>query len=234
MSIGPLAGIGYLVALAACVAVYLRDTTTSRAVARASKAGAATEAVPTPYQVRSIIADSFALQWFALWSAIIGAVVFIPFGIYALVDAYTPGMVIALCAVIVAAIMVAVFLLVHRRSLPAHDRRRQGIASHWHYHDEQAVWQRATALRQAAWGHDSGRDRRARVGRRVTGVGATVGFAAALLLCFVLFVTHPEARVRPGLAHAGPGVTYSGSWALASTRLAGRLRRCVWSACSPR
>jgi len=206
MSIGPLVGIGYLVALAACVAVLVRDTAISRAVVQAARDGATKEAVPTPYQIRSIIADSFALQWFALWSAIIGAVVFLPFGIYAVVDAYAPGILIAVCALIWAAIMVAVFLVVRRRTVPAHDRRRQSIASHWIYEDEHAVWQRAAGPSES----DADRDWRARVGRGLTGMGATIGLAAALVLLLVLFVTHPHARTLPGSAHAGPEVTYTG------------------------
>ena len=206
MSIGPLVGIGYLVALATCVAVLVRDTAISRAVVQAARDGATKEAVPTPYQIRSIIADSFALQWFALWSAIIGAVVFLPFGIYAVVDAYAPGILIAVCALIWAAIMVAVFLVVRRRTVPAHDRRRQSIASHWIYEDEHAVWQRAAGPSES----DADRDWRARVGRGLTGMGATIGLAAALVLLLVLFVTHPHARTLPGSAHAGPEVTYTG------------------------
>lgn len=197
-SMGLLLVLGYLVGMAVCVAVTLRDLTTSKAVAAAADAGAPPQAVPPPHQVHSVIEEELTpIVGFIYGSIAILGLLAVPLFFFAVSSAFGQGIVVSLVAMAYLAGLWWLSRRIRHRVIPAQRRRREVIAEHWPPAREEAAWQRAREAKRDGAGSGEG-DPRVRIGARIVGFAGAVAVVAAQVLYWVLIITHPDAQQWPG------------------------------------
>lgn len=189
---------GYLVGLAVCVAMTLRDITTSTALAAAASSGASKEAVPPPHQVRSVIEEEFVpILGFIYGSIGVLGLFVVPLFFFGISSGFLPGVLVSLAGMAYLAGLGYVAMRIHRTVIPAQRRRRELIAEHWTTAQEGAAWTAARAANKGSHATGGG-DRRVRIGARIVGVGGALAGVSAQVLYWILVITHPDAQHWPG------------------------------------
>lgn len=192
--------VGCLVALVAALvyglALGAEEGITGRAVRDAARAGADTKAVPTPEQVRSIIAPGcgflFALLMWGLFLTVLLAI----FPFYVLVE---DGEVSLVSAAFIAPLALSVLLawLIHKKVRPRRLAVRREIAAHWTSGHEGNVWgsvRKDTQLGEAVGRRYTDAGPRIQLGAGLTYAASVFAGLALIGILVALRIAYPSAR----------------------------------------
>lgn len=204
--------VAYLAGCGTCIALYLRDVTTSRRLCAAVTSGEATRAaVPPPGQIENVTRQAAnPLVVLASLHVVTGALVVPVFG-YSLVSGGGSAAEVTVfwISLVGTALAVGLGLLARRLLNPAHERRREVLAGHWAPSDEGNAW--AAARRVAGRGGSTGDadvDRRVSTGLRLIVLGGFLGSLGGFALQVTLFIRFPGSTTVAG-AQLGDRAEYS-------------------------
>lgn len=192
----------------AMVALFVSDLSVSRGLVRAARGGASREEVPVPTQVESVVEERAWAMLVLLWVVVAAGALFGVIAVWvAVADGYVEGYGYGALFLVVGALGVGGLRVVKTQVRPLRYRRRLEIAAHWTTADETRAWECARGAEAArrepveATSGGSGRDRRVKIGRRITGWASRFFSLAIVTALGVVYLWYPQGNRFTG---AGP------------------------------